>query len=193
MRDSPQGAALHCRAGGRIVLSSTMADALGEHLNLELYSSYLYLSMASFFDHEELPGFAHWMKIQVREELDHVVRVYGYIHDRGARVHLLPIQGPPSEWKSPRAAFDEALVHEEGTSARVHRLVDQALRETDHATHGFLQWFVTEQVEEEALIKRAVQNLKLVEGAPGGLFMIDQNLATRVYRGPATGPSTASP
>jgi ferritin len=132
------------------------------------------------------------MKIQVREELDHVVRVYGYINDRGARVSLLPIAGPPTHWKSARDVFEEALIHEESTTARIHRLVDQALREVDYASHGFLQWFVTEQVEEEALLKRVLQNLKLVEGAPGGLFLIDQNLATRVYRGSA-GPAATSP
>jgi ferritin len=88
--------------------------------------------------------------------------------------------------------FEEALIHEESTTARIHRLVDQALREVDYASHGFLQWFVTEQVEEEALLKRVLQNLKLVEGAPGGLFLIDQNLATRVYRGSA-GPAATSP
>jgi ferritin len=166
------------------VLSQTIAEALGEHLNLELYSSYLYLSMAAYYDHEELPGFAHWMKVQVREELDHVVRAYAYIIDRGARVSLTPIAGPPAQWKSPRHVFEDALVHEEGTTARVHRLVDQALREVDHATHGFLQWFVAEQVEEEATLKRVLQNLRMIEGAPGALFMIDQSLASRVYKGP---------
>lgn len=174
------------------MLSQSIAESLLEHLNQELYSSYLYLSMSAFFDHEELPGFSHWMKIQVREELDHVVRVYAYINDRGARVSLLPIAGPPTHWKSPRDVYEEALIHEEATTARIHRLVDQALREVDYATHGFLQWFVTEQVEEEALLKRVLTNLKLVEGAPGGLFLIDQNLATRVYRG-AAGPAATSP
>ena len=175
------------------MLSQTIAEVLGEHLNLELYSSYLYLSMAAYFDHEELPGFAHWMKVQVREELDHVVRVYSYTNDRGARVALMPIAGPPSQWKSPRHAFEDALTHEQGTTARVHRLVDQALREVDYASHGFLQWFVAEQVEEEALIKRVLQNLRLIEGAAGGLFMIDQNLATRVYKGPAGAATTPTP
>jgi len=174
------------------VLSPSIAATLGEHLNQELYSSYLYLSMAAYFDHEELPGFAHWMKVQVREELDHVVRVYAYINDRGASVSLLPIAGPPTRWKSARDVFEDSLSHEEGTTARVHRLVDQSLREVDHATHAFLQWFVAEQVEEEAQLKRVMQNLKLVEGATGGLFLIDQNLAKRAYRGPA-GPAATTP
>jgi len=172
------------------LLSQSIAESLLEHLNQELYSSYLYLSMSAYFDHEELPGFASWMKIQVREELDHVVRVYTYINDRGARVSLLPIQGPPTHWKSPRDVYEEALVHEEETTARIHRLVDQALREVDYATHGFLQWFVTEQVEEEALLKRVLTNLKLIEGSPGGLFMIDQNLGTRSYKGPSGAADT---
>ncbi len=165
------------------VMSETVAEALNEHLNAELYSAYLYLSMAAYFESEDLEGFAQWMKVQAREEMDHVVRMYGYIGERDARVLLRSVAAPPSDWPSPLAAFEETLRHEREISERIHKLVELSQRENDHATNSFLQWFVSEQVEEEASVKKALQSVRLVEGAPGGLFLVDQTLGARVYRG----------
>jgi len=171
------------------LLSDKMAAALNDHLNAELYSSYLYLAMAAFFESEDLSGFASWMEVQAREELDHVQRVYRYISERDARVLLQPIAGPPNDWASPQAAFEETLRHEQRMTQRIHALVDLAQQELDHGTHNFLQWFVAEQVEEEATIKKALQSVRLVEGAPGGLFLVDQTLGARVYAKEAPGQS----
>jgi ferritin len=164
-------------------MSETVAEALNEHLNAELYSAYLYLSMAAYFESEDLEGFAQWMKVQAREEMDHVVRMYGYINERDARVLLRSVAAPPNDWQSPLVAFEETLRHEREISERIHKLVELSQRENDHATNSFLQWFVSEQVEEEASVKKALQSVRLVEGAPGGLFLVDQTLGARVYRG----------
>jgi ferritin len=139
--------------------------------------------MAAYFEAQDLQGFAQWMKVQAREEMDHVLRVYDYVNERDARVLLRAVAAPPSDWPSPLAAFEETLRHERGITDRIHKLVDLSQRENDHATHSFLQWFVAEQVEEEASVKKALQSVRLVEGAPGGLFLVDQSLGSRVYRG----------
>ncbi len=167
------------------MLNEKLQEALNDQLNAELYSSYLYLSMAAYFHSINLGGFANWMRIQTQEELIHVMKFFDYVNERGGRVDLRVVEGPPTEWKSPLAAFEHALKHEQMVSGRINDLVDMAIDERDHATNGFLQWFVTEQVEEEASVDGVVQKLKLVGDAGGGLFMLDQELGLRVFVAPA--------
>jgi ferritin len=161
------------------MLSDTMAKALNEQINAELHSAYLYLAMAAHFDAENLAGFAHWMKAQAQEEVGHAMKFYGYVNERGKKVALTAIDGPATEWASPLAAFEAAYKHECMISGRINKLVDLAAGENDHATAGFLQWFVAEQVEEEASTDEVVQKLKMIGDRPHALYMLDRELARR--------------
>ncbi len=163
------------------MVNERMREALNEHLNAELYSGYLYLSMSAYFESANLSGFASWMRIQAQEELMHGVKFFDYLSERGAQPVLAPVAGPPTTWESAMAAFEQAYNHELGVTARINKLVDLALELSDHATNTFLQWFVTEQVEEEASVDQVVQRLKLVGGDGAGLFMLDQELANRTF------------
>ena len=156
-----------------------MQEALNKHANAEFYSSYLYLSMSAYFQSLNLTGFAHWMRVQAREELAHAMKFYDHVIERGGRVALQPVEAPPSQWESPLAAFEDAYRHEQKVTGLINQLVDEAVQTKDHATNAFLQWFVSEQVEEEASVDAIVQKLKLVGDAPGGLLMIDHELAER--------------
>lgn len=167
------------------MLSEKMQDALNGQLNAELYSAYLYVSMAAYFESANLPGFANWMRVQAQEEVAHTDKFYTYINERGGRVILRPIDGPPAEWDSPLAVFEAAYAHEQKVTGLISDLVNLAASESDHATNIFLQWFVTEQVEEEASADEVVQKLKLVGDAKGGLYMLDREMGQRVFTPPA--------
>ncbi len=169
------------------MLKPKIEKAINEQINFELFSSYLYFSMHAYFKSISLDGAANWMEIQVQEELFHVKKFTDYVNDRRARVTLDAIDKPPFEWASPIDAFQNAFNHEQIVSERINNLVSLALQENDAATYNFLQWFVNEQVEEEASVDQIVQRLKLVEGNGTGLFMIDQELLTRVLNLPTAG------
>ncbi|MGD9817507.1 MAG: ferritin [Desulfomonilaceae bacterium] len=168
------------------MISQKIQDAFNEQVNAETYSAYLYLSMASYFASINLNGFATWMKVQAQEELLHAMKFFDYINERGGTVNLKPIDGPPTRWDSPIAAFQEAYRHEQKVTGLINNLVDISLQARDHASNAFLQWFVTEQVEEEASADAVVQKLKLTGDHGGGLFMIDRELGARVFAYPAT-------
>ena len=168
------------------MIDGRMQEALNRHANAEFYSSYLYLSMSAYFQSINLPGFAHWMRVQAREELAHAMKFYDYVVERGGRVSLQVVEAPTAQWDSPLAAFEDAYRHEQKVTGLINHLVDEAVQTRDHATNNFLQWFVSEQVEEEASADAIVQKLKLMGDAPGGLFMIDHELAQRVSGQPST-------
>jgi ferritin len=168
------------------MIDEKMQEALNKQLNAELYSAYLYLSMSAHFQSVNLGGFANWMRVQAREELLHAMKFYDYVNERGGRVLLSPVDEPPSQWDSPLAAFEHVYQHEQKVTGLINKLVDLAMEARDHATNNFLQWFVSEQVEEEASADEVVQKLKLVGDDPSGLFMIDRELAQRVFVAPAT-------
>ncbi len=159
--------------------SKKMIEALNSQINAELYSSYLYLSMAAYFEDLNLDGFATWTKFQAKEEVEHAMKFYGYVGDVGSRVILDAIDKPPAEFASPLAVFEEILAHEQKVTKAVHDLKKLAIDEADYATDGFLQWFVAEQVEEEATAAKIVEKLKLVGDSPQGLLMLDRQLAMR--------------
>ena len=161
------------------MLSEKIQDALNGQLNAELYSSYLYLSMHAYFKSVNLDGFANWMYYQAQEELTHTMKFYDFINQRGGKVKLLPVEAPPNEWGSPLVVFTATLEHEQKVTGLINELVDLALAERDHATNIFLQWFVSEQVEEEESVGGVLEQLKLMGEAKGGLFMIDRELAKR--------------
>jgi ferritin len=162
------------------MLKKEVEQALNEQLNAELYSSYLYLSMASYFESINMAGFANWMKVQAQEELGHGMKFYDYIVERGGRVMLKPIEGPQTEWKSAFSAFEHVYKHEQKVTGLIDGLVELSIKEKDHATNSFLQWFVDEQVEEESSADAIVQRLKRAADSPGGLFMLDNELGKRV-------------
>lgn len=161
------------------MLTQKMLDALNKQVNAELYSGYLYLSMNAYFESINLPGFAHWMRLQAAEELTHGMKMYDFINQRGGRAALAAVDAPQSDWQSPLAAFEDALKHEQKVTAMINALVDTAIAESDHASNIFLQWFVTEQIEEEQNADAVVQKLKLLGDSKNGLFMIDRELAGR--------------
>ena len=168
------------------MLSERMEAALNGQLNAELYSSYLYLSMSANFQALNLGGFANWMRVQTQEELVHAMKFYDFINERGGRTTLQSVDAPPTQWDSPLAAFEAALAHEQKVTALINDLVDLALAERDHASNAFLQWFVTEQVEEEDSANDVVQKLKLVGESQGGLFMLDREMGARTFTPPAS-------
>lgn len=161
------------------MISEKIQDAFNKQLNAETYSGYLYLSMAACFEACNLPGFARWMKVQAQEEMGHAMKFYAHINERGGRVKLDGIDAPPVEWDSPLAAFQAAYEHEQKVTAMINDLVDLAAKESDHAAGVFLQWFVSEQVEEEASADEIVQMLKRIQDAPGPLYMLDHQLGQR--------------
>lgn len=165
------------------MISQKMRDALNEQVNAELYSAYMYLSMSAYFSSANLPGFASWMKIQAQEETGHAMKIYDFIIERAGRATLKAIEAPPAQWKSPLDAFEATFKHEQKVTGLINNLVDLAIEEKDHATKGFLQWFVDEQVEEEASADAIVQQLKLIKEAPGALFMINNQLGQRTAGG----------
>lgn len=163
------------------MLSEKMAKALNDQLNAELYSSYLYFAMAAYCRDVGLNGCARWMEAQALEELSHAVKFYHFVTERGGRVVLAAIEAPPTTWASPLAVFEDVAKHENKVTGLIHHLVDLALSEKDHATNNFLQWFVAEQVEEEATVGEIVQQMKLMGEAQGALFMLDRELGQRVF------------
>jgi ferritin len=160
-------------------LNKDLEAALNKQVNAELFSSYLYLSMAAYFDSINLEGFAHWMRIQTAEEHAHGLMFFDYINERNGRVLLEKIEAPKTEWKSPLDAFEEAYEHEKHISRLINKLVNKARDLKDDSTDNFLQWFVAEQVEEETSTYRIVQQLKLIGDDRAALFLLDRELAQR--------------
>ena len=167
------------------MLSKKMQDALNKQINAELYSGYLYLSMSAYYHSINLPGFANWMYVQMLEEQAHAQILFNHVTDRGGRVILAPIAGPQTDWKNPEEPIADAYAHEIKVTAMINDLVKLAMDEKDFASNAMLQWFVTEQVEEEKNPSDILQQLKLMGNAPGALFMVDRQLATRVFVMPA--------
>ncbi|MGM0607054.1 MAG: ferritin [Candidatus Muiribacteriota bacterium] len=167
------------------MMSKKMVKELNKQINEELYSSYIYLSMAAYFEDLGLSGFAQWLKAQTQEEIAHAMIFYNHIAERGERIELQKIDKPQTTWKSPVDVFKAALKHEEHISARINTLVDLAIKESDHATNNFLQWFVSEQVEEEESVGEVINNLSLIGKDKTALFMLDRELGARTFTPPA--------
>lgn len=171
------------------MLSKKMEDAINKQINAELYSAYFYLSMAAYYESVSLPGFANWMKVQAQEEVSHAMLMFDYVNDRGGRAIMAPIDGPPTEWGSVLAPLEDTYKHEQKVTGLINGLVDIALSERDHATTAMLQWFVTEQVEEEKNASDLVEKIKRIGDSPNALFMLDRELTQRVFVPPAAGGS----
>ncbi len=167
------------------MISPKIQDAINAQINAEFWSAYLYLSMGMHFEAEGHAGIANWFRIQFKEEQAHAEIFINYLIQRGGRVELKPIDAVPTEWASPLAAFEATLEHEEKVTSLINNLYALAESEHDYATRGKLDWFVSEQVEEEETAKNLIDRLKLVGDNGLALFMLDQELAARVYNVPA--------
>ena len=165
------------------MVSEAMEKALNAQFNAELYSGYLYLAMAAYFEDNDYSGFAAWMRVQADEELEHGMKFYDYILRRGAKVNIEAIAKPETEWESPLAAFEQALSHERYETSLIHDLVALAREENDFATANFLQWFVEEQVEEEENAMENVSKLTLAGESKELLFKINEDMGTRTRGG----------
>jgi ferritin len=161
------------------MLSKKMQDAINEQIKNELYSGYLYLAMAAYAEDQNLPGFSHWMKTQCQEEVEHAMKFFGYIAERGGRVELKAIDQPPVAFDSPTALFEMTLEHEKKVTGLIHDLYELALEEKDYASQVFLQWYIEEQVEEEATASEILETLKMAGEKGQALVMMDRALARR--------------
>ncbi len=161
------------------MLNDTLEKALNNQLNSELYSAHLYLSMAAYFETETLPGFAHWMKVQHQEELDHAMRIFEYLNDRNGRVVLQSIDQPPTAFESALDVMEMALEHEKIVTRMIENLYREAQAREDYATHVLLEWFIEEQVEEEKAALDIVEHLKRIGDDGTGLLILDARLASR--------------
>lgn len=161
------------------MIKDSIQNAINEQIVKEIYSSNLYLSMASYCADENLNGFAHWMRIQAQEELEHAMKFFDYLLDRGGRPVVGEIKAPKADWSNALNVFEDALAHEKYVTSEINKIADLAIEERDHATTSFLKWFIDEQVEEEATTGEIVDRLKLIGDNSGGLFMLDNELKNR--------------
>ncbi len=162
------------------MISEKMQVELNEQVNKEFYSAYMYLAMSAYCNTLGLPGFAHWMRMQYEEESMHVTKMYDYILGQGGEVHLQSIEEPAKEYGTPLEIFQQTLEHEQFITSMIHKLMDLAISERDYATQTFLQWYVTEQVEEEANVNDILAPLRMVGDDKSGLMMIDQKIGGRL-------------
>ena len=167
--------------GGKNMLSQKMEKELNNQVNAEMYSAYLYLAMSAYFEDQNLPGFANWMYVQAQEEMTHAMKIYRFIFSRGGKVELKTIEEPPNEWDDAVKVAQEVYEHEQKVTAMIHNLVNLAREEKDYGTDQMLQWFVSEQVEEEDNADELLQQLKLIGGKGQGLLMLDRELAARQF------------
>lgn len=163
------------------MLKEKMLNALNEQINAEQYSALLYLAMSAWFHDKGLPGFANWMYIQYQEEMTHANKLFTYVVDRGEKPVLKAIDQMPVEWDGIIEIYEATLQHEQHVTSLIDNLVDVAIEVKDHATQSFLQWFVDEQVEEEANVTEILDNLKLIDGQGNGIFMMDREMRTRTF------------
>jgi len=166
------------------MLSAKMEKAFNQQINAELYSSYLYYSMCAYFESINLSGFSQWMLMQTQEEMFHANKFFHYVNERGGRVLMEAIGQPKTEWNSAIDVFTDVLEHEQKVTGLINGLMDLAQEEKDHASQIFLQWFVAEQVEEEATVGGVLHKLELIDHDSAGLFALDQELGQRIFTPP---------
>ena len=160
-------------------LSASLQESFNEQINAEMASAYLYLSMAAYFEDENLPGFAHWMRMQNEEETVHAMRFFDYVHDRGGRATLKAIAEPPSDFRSPLDVMERTLEHERKVTALINRMYQLAIEESDYAAQVMLHELINEQVEEEKVAEEIVDHLRIIDGDGSGLLILDARLGER--------------
>lgn len=159
--------------------SKTIIDALNNQINFEIASGYLYLSMAAYADSANFGGFSHWLKLQAKEEYSHAMKMYKYVNDCGGKVVYKAIEQPESEFKSLEEIFEKVLAHEKKVTSLINKLYELSLKENDYATQVFLQWFITEQIEEEKHASEILDRLKMLGNQYHSLMMVDRQLSMR--------------
>jgi ferritin len=162
------------------MISQKIQKALNEQLNAEFYSSYFYLSMSAYFESKDLQGFSQWFRLQADEEYAHAMKIFDYVYQIGGEVKLMKIDGPKTNWDSFLEVFQDTFEHEQKVTKSINDLLELSYAEKDHATVNFLQWFVSEQVEEEATAMQNVKKMEMIGDDKAGLFMIDKELGSRV-------------
>lgn len=168
------------------MITTRMQTELNNQINAEYWSAYFYLSMSAYCAESGLAGAANWFRVQYQEEIAHALKFFDYLIERGGKVELKPITEVPKEWSGIIPIFEETKKHEQHVTSLINHLMDVAIEERDHAAKSFLQWYVDEQVEEEANVQTIIDQLQMVEGKGNGLFMIDKDLAQRVFVDPTT-------
>ena len=166
------------------MIKKEVLEVLNEQINAESYSAYMYLSMAAYFENMGLSGFANWMKVQYQEEAAHALKFFNYVTERGGKVVLKAIDQVPVEFSGIVDVYEKTLVHENHVSDLINNLMNVAVAANDHASQSFLKWFVDEQVEEESNVEKILATLKLINGQGNGIFMMDRELAQRVFVDP---------
>ena len=169
------------------MISEKLERAFNEQINAELYSEYLYLSMKGYFERLNLKGFVNWMDVQVQEEHAHALGMYDYVHERGGKVELMAIEKPQPNWNSPLDVFEHVLRHEELVTSKINALMDVAEEVHDRAALSFLDWYLKEQVEEEASVGGVLSTLQLIKDDANALLLLDKDLATRTFVAPVIG------
>ncbi len=167
------------------MISKKIEKALNDQINAEFFSAYLYLSMSAFLTDISLTGFANWMRAQYEEEKFHAMKMYDYVLERGGKVKLKSIDAPKHKWKNIVDVFEDVLKHEQHITSLINDLMSLSIEEKDHATVNFLQWYVDEQVEEEATVSDILAQLRLIDGKGSGLFMLDREASQRTFTEPA--------
>ena len=162
------------------MINKHVEKAINEQIAKEMFSANLYLAMSAFYKAKNLNGFANWMRVQAQEESAHAMIFFDYLIERGGEVRLSAIDAPQSEWSTPLAAFEAAYAHEQHITASINAIAEVAMQEKDFATTTFLQWFITEQVEEEATVLKILNQLRMIEGKGPGLFMLDREMGQRI-------------
>ncbi|UXM85481.1 ferritin [Methanococcus aeolicus] len=163
------------------MIKDNILKALNKQINKELFSAYLYLSMSAYAESKGLKGFSQWLKVQYQEELDHAMKFYNYVLERGGKIELAAIEKPKNKWLSILEVFENGYEHEQIITESINNLMDLAVSEKDYATINMLQWYIDEQVEEESSFLEIIDKLKLLDGDKRGLFMLDKDLGQRVY------------
>ncbi len=161
------------------MIGKTVEAALNDQIRKEFHSAYLYLAMSAHFERSFLPGLAHWMEVQSKEEQDHATKLLKYLQERGGTVELQAIDAPPAKWKTPLEAFEKTLEHERTVTASVHKLYELAGKEKDYPTQVMLQWFITEQVEEEKNVEDILAQLRMIDAHGTAVLMLDHQLGKR--------------
>ena len=166
------------------MINDKMLKAFNDQITREIYSAYIYLQMAAWFEEKSLEGFAQWMKVQSQEEMAHAMVFWNHVYERGGQVELGALEKPPVAFASPQEVFEKALEHEKYISDSINKILDLAIESSDHASKPVLNWFVEEQIEEEDAPTRIIEKLKMI-GDGNGLFMLDKEMGVRTFNMPA--------
>lgn len=162
-------------------MNKRVEEVLNDQINREFHSAYLYLSMCAYFEEKNLDGFSNFMRVQYQEEVSHAMKFFDHVIERGGRANLRPIAGVKTDWSDVIEVFEDTLTHERYITKSINGLLDVAYEEKDYATINMLQWYVAEQVEEEANVSSILEQLKMIEGKGAGLFMLDREMKNRTF------------